>query len=323
MSKTKNKEGSIGILGAGAFGTALALAYHDKFDVTLFSCFDDHVNSMRQTRVNEFFKDVKIPEDIEIGTTANFNPENFNYLFWVFPIRPTPEILKTLKGRIDKANVIVCSKGLLPDLTFICDLFQRELPLSNVGYLAGPNFAIELATGKISAADVASKNIELAKTFAQSLSTDQFRLNAIDDMVGSQIAGAIKNLVAIASGIAYGLEFGENTHAALITESLSEMKSLGLKLGAKESTFYGLCGLGDLILTASSMKSRNTTLGMEIAQGKPIDELLKVTTCEGYDTIHQIIEISRNNGIKMPICEAVYRIIFEHHPPITIADVFK
>ena len=142
-------------------------------------------------------------------------------------------------------------------------------------------------------------------------------------MVGSQIAGAIKNLVAIASGIAYGLEFGENTHAALITESLSEMKSLGLKLGAKESTFYGLCGLGDLILTASSMKSRNTTLGMEIAQGKPIDELLKVTTCEGYDTIHQIIEISRNNGIKMPICEAVYRIIFEHHPPITIADVFK
>lgn len=312
---------SLGILGAGAFGTSLAFVYCNKFDVSLFSCFKDHVDSMNQTRTNEFFKDFIIPDNVKISLTDDL--DEYDYLLWCFPIKPTPNILRNLKNKINGASLTICSKGFLHDSTFVYALFKRELSESKITYLSGPNFANELAGNKISAADIAAENIDDAKRFANDLTTENFKLNPTDDLIGSQICGAMKNVIAIACGISYGLKLGQNFHAILVTKALDEMKNLGTKLGAKAETFYGLCGLGDLILTTSSTNSRNTSLGFDIANAKPIEEILKETTCEGYDTLPQIIELSKKNNLHLPICEAVYQILFEGKNPSTLLDVCK
>ncbi len=323
FEKVMTKAKSVGILGAGAFGTALAFVYHAKFNVTLFSCFSEQVSSITRTRVSEFFSGFTIPDDVQIRLASDFKKYEYDYLFWALPIKPTAGILEDLKMQLDGTNVIVCSKGLFPDSSFVCDLFLKKLPSSNVGYLAGANFAAELATGKISTADLAFQNLGVAGVFAKELTTACFRLSPTSDMVGVQVSGAIKNIVAIACGIAYGLELGENAHAALITMALSEMSELGVRLGAKLETFYGFSGLGDLVLTASSAKSRNMSLGLELARGKPVDEILESSTCEGYDTLPQVITLASRNNVDLPICNVVYKIIFENYSPSIIADVIK
>ena len=314
---------SIGIIGAGAFGTALSIVYHKKHNVTLFSCFDDHVNCMKESHRNEFLKDFLIPEDIEIDTTSNLQGSCYDCILWVLPIKPTPNILAALKERIYGKPIVICSKGLLHDSSFVCDLFKNELPDSQVGYLAGPNFAVDLAQNKFSMADIAFNDIQNAKLFSNILSTDTFKLNAIDDMKGAQISGAFKNVVSIACGIAYGLNLGENAHSALLTLAIAEMVNFGCSLGAKKETFYGLCGLGDLVMTASNKQSRNTSLGIAVASGKNISDCLNSTTCEGYDTIKQLIMLAMEHNIEIPICQRVYEILFDNKDPNSIVDVFK
>lgn len=315
---------SIGILGAGAFGTALAIAYHKCFDVTLFSCFEKHVAEMKQTRVNEFFPEFKIPDSIAIDVTENLQNYKFDYVFWVFPITPTSEILNNIKNLINAGTIVVCSKGILPNTEFLYDLFKNTFPNSDISYLAGPNFAIELANNKFSAADIAALDLAKSREIANDLSTDNFKLNPIDDVIGAQICGALKNIIALGSGIINGLELGHNTYTAYLTLALAEMKRLGLALGAKEETFYGLCGLGDLMLTTSSLESRNTKLGFEIAKGKNINELItNRTTCEGYSTLQQVLNLAGIKELDLKICHTIYTIICESVPPKEILNVFR
>ncbi|MDR1391023.1 MAG: NAD(P)H-dependent glycerol-3-phosphate dehydrogenase [Holosporales bacterium] len=316
---------SIGILGAGAFGTALAIVYARTFNVTLFSYFEDHLNSMKENKANDFIEKVQIPCDIHLDITKNLTANQFDYLFWAFPIKPTIEIFEELKINMNGTNVIICSKGLLPDASFLYDMFEKEITQSKIGYLSGPNFAIELAEGKVAAADIASKNFNVAVFFAADLTTPTFKLCPFNDVIGIQICGAIKNIIAIGSGIIDGLNLGQNAHAAFLTFALFEMKDLGVKLGANETTFYRLCGLGDLILTATGLTSRNASLGSKIANGELLDDILKKnkSTCEGCDTIAQVIKLARKNAIKLPICEEIYKILFENQAPLSILNAFK
>lgn len=320
MSEAKQK---IGILGAGAFGTAIALTYRKYFDVTLFSHFDEHVQSMKATRRNEFLDDCKLPEDIKICSTKELNSNKFESFFWVFPIKPTVEMVNTFKSELDGSDVIVCSKGILPNLTFICDFFQNALPHSTIGYLGGPNFANELALEKLSVADIATTTIGSAQKFAKKFSTPNFKLYPTDDLIGAQLSGAIKNIAAIACGISCGLGLGENAHAAIVSRSLDEMKNLGRAIGAKEETFYGFCGLGDLVLTTSSLRSRNMSLGVAIACGKSVASITEGTTCEGCDSVSQIMELASKHAVDMPVCKKVYQILCEKQHPESITDVFQ
>lgn len=320
------QEITVGILGAGAFGTALAISFSRdaRFDVTLFSCFEEHVSSMRQSLVNEFFPNFEIPRNVEIETTKALASRRFNYLLWTFPVAPTLEILAGIARNIDGSDVTICSKGLLKNAEFLYDAFERVLPHSRVGYLAGANFAHELAAGKTAAADIAARDISIAQDFANTLSIDALRLYPTDDVIGSQICGAVKNIIAIAAGVAQGLDLGQNAHAALITKGLSEMQELGVKLGSKAETFLGICGIGDLILTASSENSRNMSLGIHIAKQHTCDRGSQENgTCEGRDTVAQVVELARRNNVRLPICETVFGILFRKLPATAIIDVIR
>ncbi|MDR0942852.1 MAG: NAD(P)H-dependent glycerol-3-phosphate dehydrogenase [Holosporales bacterium] len=315
----------LGILGAGAFGASLALVYSSKFNTTLFSGFKDHVDSMTTSRINEFFPNFKIPNYINIKTTSDLRKGEFDCFLWAFPVKPTPDILKNLSKIMDNVAVVICSKGLLADGSFTYNLFKNLLPNSKVGYLAGPNFADDLAKYTFSSADIIFEDIDDAGAFANELSVESFKLFPSDDMIGAQICGAVKNIAAIACGMIMGIMPSNNTRAAFLSFALREMKNLGIRLGGKEDTFYGLCGLGDLVLTTFNEASRNFSLGARIAKGEPIDSIVENSkaTCEGYDTVSQIISLAKFHNVEMPICEKVYEILFGGAKPNSILEVLK
>lgn len=318
--QTKN----IGIFGAGAFGTAIAIAYAKEFSVSLFSFVEEHVYAMQQNRKNEFLPNFELPQTISIDSLQNIHKYNFDYIFWAFPIKPSIFILSTIKNEIF-APLILCSKGILDNGILLFDWFEKEIKNSTIGYMAGPNFATDLATGKYSCANIGARNIADANIFAEDLSNNVLKLFPIDDVVGMQICGAIKNVIAIACGIAVGLKLGENVQAALLTMGLCEMKNLGLKLDASESTFYSFCGIGDLVLTAFSETSRNMKLGKEISQNS--SECQKIIsngdTYEGCHTLAQVLQLAREKEVDMPVCSVVFDILFKNEDPKSILNAFN
>ncbi|MDR1333323.1 MAG: NAD(P)H-dependent glycerol-3-phosphate dehydrogenase [Holosporales bacterium] len=315
----------LSVLGAGAFGTALALMYSSKFKVRLFSWFEDHVASMRRTRVNEFLSDHTIDGSIDIEVSSNMVRGEADYILWAFPLKPTISLLEALSDKLDGATIVLCSKGLLPDGKLLSDAFIKLVPNSKVGYLAGPNFAGDIAAGRMSAADILFSDHDYAVAMSRELSTGSLKLNPSSDVIGAQICGAMKNVIAIACGIAVGLSPSPNTNAALITFGLREMRNLGIAANAEESTFYGLCGIGDLILTAFNEESRNFTFGKRIANGESAEEIMAClnAACEGYYTAQHVVTLAKKHSVEVPICEAVCKILFEHAPPDTILNAFR
>ncbi|MDR0640247.1 MAG: NAD(P)H-dependent glycerol-3-phosphate dehydrogenase [Holosporales bacterium] len=304
----------VGVIGAGAFGTSLAICLSDNCDVSLFSFFDDHVEALRATRRNEFLRDLEIPGKIKIDNAYNISSDDyFDYCLWVLPVNPSIGILRDIGPALNERNIIICSKGLTQDGTFLADDFRALLPDSKVGYLSGPNFAIEIATLNPSASDVAFYDMADAEACISKLSNKYLRLLPTDDMIGIQLCGAVKNVIAIAGGIILGLELGQNALAALLSLAMLETRKLGLKLGAQEKTFCGLCGLGDLVLTVSSLNSRNTSLGKKIAEGMNPATIINsdATVYEGYEASKHIFNLGQRLGVEMPICDSVYRILYE------------
>ena len=207
-----------------------------------------------------------------------------------------------------------CSKGMeYNSQLLITDLIKKVLPQAKVAVLSGPSFAIEVAREKPTAVTVASKNENEAKKLANLINSKKFRCYYTNDIIGVQFGGIIKNILAIASGIIEGKKFGYNAKSALITRGLVEMKKIGLAYGAKESTFNGLSGLGDLILTCNTSLSRNFTTGLLIGKGKKISKIKKFknTISEGIINSKTIYKLSKKKSIEMPVCESVYKILYK------------
>ncbi|MDR0630526.1 MAG: NAD(P)H-dependent glycerol-3-phosphate dehydrogenase [Holosporales bacterium] len=316
---------SVGILGAGAFGTSLAICYIAKHNVSLFSVYDDHITAMKLSGKNEFLPGFLLPDIINIDNLSNIKGEEFDYILWCFPTEPSCAILNSIKHLIDGNNIVICSKGFAIDGNFLAHAFQELLPNSTIACLAGPNFASELASCKISAANIASDDINISESFASNLSTESFKLFPIDDKIGAQLCGAAKNVIAIACGMVLGFDLGKNTHSALLSFAIAEITRLGMAIGAKPATFLNLCGIGDLVLTTSSCDSRNTALGKKIANGLKIESIIKseAAVCEGYGAARHIFNLAKDNKIEMPICETVYRILFEHASRDSILNIFQ
>jgi glycerol-3-phosphate dehydrogenase (NAD(P)+) len=296
---------SLAIIGAGAWGSALAIALSDKFD-RIFLITKDKANTDRLGNQHEA---LSIPFNSKITISSSFEAiEDSQAVLIATPSSSFNSVLKDLKPHIKGKPVAWVTKGFDPDNgKLLHESFSQKLPDHHPCVISGPTFAAEIVEKKPAAIVVASKDKITRDFWAETIQTNNLRAYTNSDIVGVQVGGSVKNILAIAAGIANGLGFGANTQAALITRGLAEMTRLGVALGADKVTFQGLSGMGDLILTCSDDLSRNRRFGKELANNIPTDKALKNinATVEGFKALKLVIRIANNHQIEMPICEQV------------------
>lgn len=317
----------IGVIGAGAWGTALAQSFaHKGLDVTLWAYESDLVTAMNETRINTLY----LPKiTLHAGIVATTNMAEAFACDAVVLVIPTQHVARTLESH--KANlpkttpIVIASKGIeISTGRLISQIVAGILPDNPLGVLSGPSFAIEVAQNLPAALTLAMQpsQRDLAFALTESLSSTHLRLYVGDDVIGVQLGGAVKNVIAIACGIAAGREMGDNARAALLTRGLAEMVRLGNAMGADPETFLGLSGLGDLTLTCNAMQSRNFSLGVAIGQGARAADILaqRASVAEGYYTAEAVVKLAAQLGVEMPICYAVYETL---HKEKAIDHVIK
>ena len=309
----------ISVLGAGSWGSALVCAFSHVAKVKLWSRNAAQIANINLTRTNPGYLPDTVRFSGQVEFTADFNSAlEADLLVIATPVSALRDIMQRIK-----ANV----QGNIPDTIWVCKGFevgsgllphqiaQQEWPgVHNIGGLLGPSFAKELALGLPTAITLASTNKDFALKWSRQLKNiPGFRIYANTDLVGSEVGAGVKNIMAIGVGICDGLQLGLNARAAVITRSLSELGQLVLLLGGKAETIYGLTGIGDLILTCTGDLSRNRTVGLELARGKKIAEIVAGLghVAEGVAATREVYLMSKKFGIEMPIVTAVYKIIYE------------
>lgn len=307
-----NTHPSIGVIGAGAWGTALAqsLALAGK-SVTLWAREEDVVNSINKNHVNDrFLPTVQISETVTASSDFPKTVNNSDILLIVTPAQHVRGIFQNLKKEdIEGKPIVLCSKGIeINTGLLLSQVAKEEIPEATIAILTGPTFASEIGNGLPSAMTLAAESKDMARKIRDSLTTRHLRIYATDDVIGTQIGGAVKNVIAIACGIIDGLGLGESARAALVTRGLVEMSRLASAMGAKKETLTGMCGMGDLMLTCNSMQSRNFSLGHALGSGQTLENILaqRNSVTEGIHTAEALITLAQKNAIEMPISEAVY-----------------
>lgn len=310
---------NIAIIGAGGWGTALALIAAERgHTVTLWTRSAERAIDLDTHRENTaYLPGIPIAPDINITSNDSDLKDNELYLFAV-PSQSLREISLRLKQYIHPHSIIVsASKGIerhtLKRMTEVLAETLGATPNRLVA-LSGPSHAEEVARGIPTVVVAASTDFNAARDVQQAFILPNFRVYSSRDLIGTELAGALKNVIAVCAGILDGEGFGDNTVAALLTRGLAEMRRLGLALGADEQTFAGVAGLGDLVVTCLSKHSRNRRVGIAIGQGKTLDEILGSMNmvAEGVWTTESANELAKRHGIEMPIIEATYKILFEH-----------
>ncbi len=306
----------ITVLGAGSWGTTLAdLLAKKGHNVRLWAREAEVVESIREKGVNEMFlPGVRLDASLRAFSSADEAVNNARIIVSVVPSHGVRGVFKKIKSALPGNAVIVsASKGiegetLLTPAAIIRDVLGGE---RDVAVLSGPSFAKEVSKGLPAALSVAARSVETARLVQEVFSTPAFRVYTTIDVMGVELGGALKNVMAIAAGISDGLGLGYNARAALITRGLAEMSRLGAALGAKERTFSGLSGLGDLVLTCTGPLSRNYTVGLELGRGRSIKEIIasKKTVAEGVKTSRAVLALSEREGVDMPIVRAVCTVI--------------
>ncbi|MBF0286963.1 MAG: NAD(P)-dependent glycerol-3-phosphate dehydrogenase [SAR324 cluster bacterium] len=313
----KDKKQKIGIVGAGAWGTAMAaLQACNGHTVTIWGYEKETVDSINRYRCNEvFLPHVTLPDNLSATQDLSQLVRSHSILVMAIPSHVTRNIIEQIVKDVDSEHrVVILTKGMEQhSLCLMSDVYQDAFDSNPViAVLSGPNFALEVGKGMPTAATLACANERIGRELQQILSTSTFRLYHTSDMVGVQIGGTIKNVIAIAAGICDGMMLGLNARAALICRGLAEMKRMGTLLGGTIETFLGLSGVGDLILTATGDLSRNYTLGVALGKGVCLDQYLsqKNSVAEGVKNAVSLHELAAKHGLEMPICEAVYDILY-------------
>lgn len=308
----------IGVVGPGAWGTALAvLARRAGSEVTLWSRNVNVVESILERRTNDIYlPGVFIDPSIHV-TTEIEQVSKTDALVLAIPaqyLRPVCITLSDLIG--SQVPLVIATKGIeRGSLALMSEVVQTILPENPIAILSGPNFADEAARGLPTASTLACLDKMLAEKLLYALGGKMFRLYISDDLTGTQIGGAVKNVIAIACGIATGKKLGENARAALITRGLTEIQRLCIAKGGQKETLMGLSGMGDLLLTCSSPKSRNMALGIAIGKGGKFEEgisYVKRGVTEGVATAESVTDLAQKLGVTVPICTAINRILHEH-----------
>ena len=310
----------IAIIGGGSWGTALAIALSRSsrpHKLTLWAHSADVVEMLASHRLNEIYlPDYALPPEVEVTGALKSALSGAGIVLGVMPSAHAREIYRATRESAEpNAAFVSATKGIEPATHMrISEVVAQELGLgstSRIAVLSGPSFAREVAAGQPTAVVLASSNAALASDLQEEFSGPRFRLYTNDDLTGTEIAGAVKNVIAIAAGICTGLGLGTNTVAALVTRGLAEMTRLAVALGGRRETLAGLAGVGDLILTATGELSRNRTVGIELGKGLRLSEILGATrrVAEGVGSAAAALELARRAGVEMPITEQVHNVL--------------
>lgn len=304
---------SVLVLGAGSWGSALALVLtRNQHAVYLWDIDTELINNIKKDKCNNrYLPDTPFPENLHAVETIAQVPSDINMVVNAVPCHGLRSSLQLLKTFSDISICLAC-KGFEPGTQKLNhQVVTEELKDCSVAILSGPSFAKEVAAGLPTAVAIASENLDVAQKFSDLFHSEVFRTYTQSDHIGVQIGGAVKNVMAIAAGIADGLGFNANTRSALITRGLHEIMQLGLAMGAQQETFMGLAGLGDLVLTCTDDQSRNRRLGLLLAEGLSVAEASNKIgqAIEGLKTAKEVSELAKRYAIEMPITEQVNMVL--------------
>lgn len=309
---------NVAILGAGAWGTALAVAFGGRHRATLWTRRGDHLERLERTRENPYLPGVTLPHAVALTGDATRALDGADVAIVATPTAALRETLARLPAAPGTTMLLWACKGFEAATSRLPHEIVAEVRPGwrAAGALSGPSFAIEVARGLPAALTVAAHDAAFAQRAAAALQHPPLRVYSSGDVVGVELGGALKNIMAIAAGICDGLGLGANARAALITRGLAEMARLGTALGGEPETFMGLTGLGDLVLTATGDLSRNRSVGLRVAQGVPVDRILAELghVAEGVGSSRAALELARQRGVEMPITQAVCAVLFEGLP---------
>ena len=305
---------SAGVIGAGAWGTALAqTAGCAGLDVLLQAREPEVIDSIRARRVNDAF----LP-DVVLGERVGVTPDladlaNRDIILAVPPAQHLRGVMRAFAPHYRPGTpIVLCAKGIeRGSLKLMTEVLAEEIPGATVAVLSGPSFAADVARGLPTAVTLACEEADLGEALMTALSAPAFRPYLADDLIGAEAGGALKNVLAVGAGIVEGRQLGRSAHAALITRGFAEMTRLAVALGGRAETVAGLCGLGDLVLTCSSPMSRNMSLGLALGQGQTVEQALagKRSVAEGYESAPAVRELAARLGVETPICEGVAAVL--------------
>ena len=314
----------IAVLGGGSFGTAMAnLSSKNGCEVTLWVRDKRSVKSMQKTHINKkYLPDHKLDERLQFTHDLQAAVKGKDLIFVAVPSSAFRETLQKIAPFISAQAIVSLTKGMEKDtFALMSDVIADELPNVAFGVMSGPNLAKEIMNNMPSATVIASQSAALRLAVQTALHSAFFRVFASDDLIGVELGGALKNIYAIAMGMAAAYDIGENTKAMILTRALAEMSRFGVQAGANPLTFLGLSGVGDLYATCSSTLSRNYQIGNMLGRGMSLDQAIKKLgqTAEGINTIQQVNEKAIKAGIYMPITHALHDIIYEDKAPLGVA----
>lgn len=324
----KQEQVRTAVLGAGSWGTALALLLHQKgHDVSLWSHEEDLPLEVQQTGQNRFLPGVAIPDSLRISSSLSKVLDGARLVLSVTPAQHVAAVMKEAAPWLaDDCLLVSASKGIeIATLRRMDEVMAAVVPaaiMARFSVLSGPSFAAEVARNVPTAVVVASRSEEAGQAVQQWVTTPRFRVYTSQDVTGVEVAGATKNVIALAAGVVAGLGFGHNTQAALMTRGLAEITRLGVALGAQAETFSGLAGMGDLVLTCTGELSRNRTVGQRLAAGESLDAILSSMTAvaEGVRTAPAVRALAHSLGVEMPIVEKVYAILEGRSSPMDAVE---
>lgn len=317
---------NVGVMGAGSWGTALALLLHSNgHQVTVWSINEEEVEMLSKEREHKSkLPGVKIPEDMVFTSDMETAIKEKDFLVLAVPSAFTRGTARNMKPFVKEGQIIVdVAKGIEEDtLMTLSQQIEEEIPQANVAVLSGPSHAEEVGRGLPTAVVIGAKTEETARYLQEMFMNHVFRVYISSDMLGMELGGALKNVIALAAGIADGMGYGDNTKAALITRGIAEIARLGVKMGGAIESFTGLTGIGDLIVTCASVHSRNRKAGYLMGQGKTMEEAMAEVkmVVEGVYSAKAAAKLGKKYGVALPIVDKVNEVLFEGKDPKEAVD---
>lgn len=311
----------VGLFGCGAYGIAISSILSDnKCDITMWTRFEEEKVKLEKTRVNErLMPNYKIPEDVKFTTSVKECIKDKDLLIIAIPAAFVDDLAKAMKPYIKDNHILIATKGIEQDTgLFINQILEKYLDTTNIAVMSGPSFAVDIITRMPAGLSLASKKIKTRELAKAALQNKNIKLRETRDVIGVEICGSIKNVIALSAGMLDGMKANDSTKAMFLTEAMHDMEEILESFGAMRRTVTSFSGIGDLFLTCTSTKSRNFSFGKLIGEKRSkeeLDEYLKNTTVEGFYTLESIYKLLKNKKVSIPIIDLIYDIAVEGKEP--------